>query len=70
MRLRKLGNTNLMVSEIAIGCSGFDGKTKSQVCDEMHHAGECIKCGACEERCPFGVPIRDNMVRATEIFGK
>ena len=34
-----------------------------------HHAGECIKCGACEKRCPFGVAIRDNMTRAKNLFG-
>lgn len=34
-----------------------------------HHASECVRCGACEKRCPFGVPVRENMARATEIFG-
>ena len=34
-----------------------------------HHAGECIKCGACEKRCPFGVAIRENMTKAQEVFG-
>lgn len=34
-----------------------------------HHAGECIQCGACETRCPFGVEIRENMKKATEVFG-
>ena len=34
-----------------------------------HHAGECIKCGACETRCPFGVAIRENMTRAKNLFG-
>ena len=34
-----------------------------------HHAGECIKCGACEKRCPFGVAIRENMTAAKNIFG-
>lgn len=34
-----------------------------------HHAGECIGCGACETRCPFGVSIRENMQRAAEVFG-
>lgn len=24
-----------------------------------HHAGECIQCGACEERCPYHLPIRE-----------
>ena len=34
-----------------------------------HHAGECIQCGACETRCPFGVKIRDNMREAAAVFG-
>ena len=34
-----------------------------------HHAGECIRCGACETRCPFGVSIRKNMERAVQVFG-
>ena len=34
-----------------------------------HHAGECVRCGACEKRCPFQVPVRENMARAREIFG-
>ena len=34
-----------------------------------HHAGECIQCGACETRCPFGVEIRQNMKKAKEVFG-
>lgn len=35
-----------------------------------HHAGECVQCGACETRCPFGVSIRENMKEAEKIFGK
>ncbi|MBR6824875.1 MAG: aldo/keto reductase [Firmicutes bacterium] len=31
---------------------------------------DCIGCGACEKRCPFGVEIRANMAAATELFGK
>jgi len=33
-----------------------------------HHASECVQCGACEKRCPFEVPIRENMKRAVEVF--
>lgn len=33
------------------------------------HAGECIACGACESRCPFEVPIIENMKAANETFG-
>lgn len=35
-----------------------------------HHAGECIQCGACETRCPFHVPIMENMKQAKKVFGK
>ena len=35
-----------------------------------HTAGSCIRCGVCETRCPFHVPIRENMKQAAEIFGK
>ena len=34
-----------------------------------HHAGECIGCGACEPRCPFGVQVRENMQEAARVFG-
>lgn len=33
-------------------------------------ADECIRCGACEKRCPFGVPIMENMARAAAVFQK
>lgn len=35
-----------------------------------YHAGECIRCGACETRCPFEVSIMENMKAAAQIFGK
>lgn len=34
-----------------------------------HHASECVQCGVCETRCPFGVAIRENMKKAQEVFG-
>ena len=34
-----------------------------------HHAGECIKGGICETRCPFGVKVRENMEKAKSVFG-
>lgn len=33
-----------------------------------HNATECIDCGVCETRCPFGVAIRENMKSARQIF--
>lgn len=35
-----------------------------------HTAKECVECGACEKRCPFAVPVMENMKKAAEIFGK
>jgi Fe-S oxidoreductase len=32
-------------------------------------AVECIKCGICETRCPFGVKVRENMEKAKSVFG-
>ena len=34
-----------------------------------HHASECVECGACETRCPFGVKIIESMRRAAQQFG-
>lgn len=34
-----------------------------------HHAGECVKCGACEKRCPFKVTVSQNMQEAVKVFG-
>ena len=33
------------------------------------HGSDCISCGSCEERCPFGVEVINNMADAMGIFG-
>lgn len=33
------------------------------------HGSDCISCGSCEERCPFSVPIIENMKKSEIIFG-
>lgn len=32
-------------------------------------AGACVACGACEERCPYHLPIRDMLKKAAADFG-
>lgn len=32
-------------------------------------ASDCVGCGACEKRCPFEVPIMENMKAAKALFG-
>ncbi len=33
------------------------------------HGSDCIACGNCEERCPFGVEVIRNMAEAAQTFG-
>lgn len=33
------------------------------------HGSDCISCGNCESRCPFDVPIMENMQKAAKLFG-
>ncbi len=33
------------------------------------HASDCIECGSCEEKCPFSVPVIENMKTAAAVFG-
>lgn len=35
-----------------------------------HHASECIGCGACTRRCPFGVDVIANMKETVDVFGR
>jgi len=41
---------------------------KSHYRELEHGGGECVACGNCEERCPFGVPIIDNMAEAEKLL--
>ena len=36
--------------------------------DLSAHASDCIGCGACEERCPFEVPVVERMQKTAELF--
>lgn len=33
------------------------------------NASDCLQCGGCEERCPFGVAVMEKMLHAQEVFG-
>ena len=32
-------------------------------------AADCIACGGCETRCPFGVPVVERMEKAKALLG-
>ena len=36
--------------------------------DLSAHGSDCVECGSCEERCPFGVRVIENMQQAAAIF--
>lgn len=33
------------------------------------HASDCVSCGNCQNRCPFSVPVIENMAKAAALFG-
>ena len=51
-----------------------EGKPSAEVraaYDAMGHgAAECVGCGECEERCPFGVDVISHMEGAKKVFGE
>lgn len=67
MKYRALGNTGLSVSTIAQNDIPETVREHYKVLS--HHASECIQCGQCEENCPFGVAIINQMELAAGKFG-
>ena len=43
---------------------------RSHYASLAHSGAECISCGSCESRCPFGVQIIENMAYAAKLFGE
>jgi predicted aldo/keto reductase-like oxidoreductase len=33
------------------------------------HGSDCISCTSCEKKCPFGIPVIENMKKAVAFFG-
>ena len=61
------------------GCFLFDGYLQRYGLGEWakgrydampKHAGDCIGCGACEDRCPYHLPIREMLKGVAQRFGK
>jgi len=60
-------------------CAGIDIARMNRAMDSLDEkqyaaleakAPACVKCGACVERCPFGVDVIGRMEKAIEIFGR
>ena len=61
------------------GCFLFDGYhqrygladwAKGRYDAMPKHASDCIGCGACEDRCPYNLPIREMLKKVAEHFGQ
>ena len=49
---------------------GLGGWAENRYQGLAHHAGECVQCGACEERCPYDLPIREMLKGVADLFGR
>lgn len=56
--------------ELPAGAPAVPRTVRDQYAFLPVHAQACIGCGQCESRCPFGVPVREKMRRAVEVFGR
>ena len=45
-----------------------DPSVQSHYLTLAHKGSECLSCGSCESRCPFGVPVIENMAKAAAMF--
>ncbi len=54
---------------LAVAQGGVPETVREHYAAQTHKAGECASCGACEARCPFGVPAAENMRQAAALFG-
>ena len=48
---------------------GLGNWAKERYAAMPKHASDCIDCGACEPRCPYGLPIREMLKSAAGKFG-
>ena len=42
----------------------------SGLAQQVESAKDCIECGECEDKCPYGLPIREMIKEHAELFHK
>jgi hypothetical protein len=57
-----------MLDVASLDESNISAELKGRYGKLAYMASECIECGACEERCPFGVKVIENMRNAARLF--
>lgn len=61
---------NVFLFEGYLSRYGLDGWARERYATLDKVASDCIQCGACEARCPYGLPIREMLKKAAKGFGK
>jgi predicted aldo/keto reductase-like oxidoreductase len=64
-------NLDIGTTILCVGFSQWEGVTdwlRGWYADLPVPASECVECGLCEERCPFGVEVMAKMRQAVELF--
>lgn len=63
-----IATVNKYLDIAQLDSSNIPPSIKSHYNNLSHKGDECIACGSCEERCPFSVPIIENMEKASKLF--
>ena len=63
-----IANVNKYLDIALLDENNIPPSIKSQYKSLEHNASECIDCKSCEERCPFFVPVNQNMKKAASLF--
>ena len=62
--------SNVFLFEGYLQRYGLAGWAKDRYAGLEKKASDCVGCGACEERCPYHLPIREMLKQAVKDFGE
>lgn len=62
--------SNVFLFEGYLQRYGLAGWAKDRYAGLEKKASDCVGCGACEERCPYHLPIREMLKQAAKDFGE
>lgn len=60
--------SNFLMANYLKRYEGLAGWARGRYAALAHKADECVKCGVCETRCPYELPIRKMLEEVTAVF--